>query len=195
MKMDQTVADSGGFFDIRVKGFSLIEILVTISLVGIGIGMAVVSFTATSRRERVTNTADRVRQLLQQAKSNAQHGVKDCLACGAASGVCGQGDVPLQGWRVTFNTLGGPPHSVTLEGWCSAAPYPAAGTVFSSRTEMLPDGVEMTTTGHLVSVLYRARGGGISASNAIPDGNSRTINLTQGPDSSAVMINSAGDIF
>ena len=95
-----------------MKGFTLIEVLMTITLIMLVTGAGLVSFNTTSRRERLNGGMEKVRQAMLQAKANARSGVKDCQACGADPGqnyACGTGDTSLQGWRGTLFQNGPPP--------------------------------------------------------------------------------------
>ena len=180
-------------------GFTLIETLVTISLIGLAISVAAVNFTTTSRNERVTNAAERVRQVIAQAKANALSGVKDCRACGAdvtQGYACGTGDSALQGWLVTFTQKTDPtPDEFTIEGVCSNTAYPGGTqTTFLSKNENLPDGVEMTYSGSLDSILFRVSGGGTYVLPVLGAGWSRQIIFTQGATSRSITVNSTGSV-
>lgn len=183
-----------------MKGFTLIEMLISIALVGFMVVIGTATFNTTSRRERVNGGAQRVRQALLQAKANAQAGVKDCGACGAAGGVCGRGDRPLLGWRVVLTANTPPtPDVYEVEGLCGALPYPAPGWIrFYYRRENLPVNVEMTVSGALNSVLFRPAGGGIyplPPMPAPPPVWSRSINFGYAPEpTKSVTVDSAGGV-
>ena len=187
-----------------MKGFTLIEVLMTITLIMLVTGAGLVSFNTTSRRERLNGGMEKVRQAMLQAKANARSGVKDCQACGADPGqnyACGTGDTSLQGWRVTFFQNAPPtPDAFRVEGLCSNTDYPGgAQTVFYQRDENLPDSVEMAVGGgSMTSILFRPKGGGIYPVPTLPSPPTswnRTINFSYGPEpTKTVRVNSAGEV-
>ncbi|TSC87467.1 MAG: coagulation factor 5/8 type domain-containing protein [Microgenomates group bacterium Gr01-1014_16] len=127
------------------KGFTLIEIL-------IGLGVMLILLTAASsglsnanKRQTLDQVTENVRQAFFQARTNAQAGKKDCTACGA-TGACGTGDAPLDGWRVTIVD----PDTYRVEGVCGA------NTAFSTRNYDLPSGITMV--GSKTSVTFKPVG-------------------------------------
>lgn len=91
------------------RGFTLIEILVAISLLVILGGAGLVGYRQAARRQAVDGAAEKVVGALRQAQANAASGVKDTVACGSRQ---------LTGWRVTFAA-----NSYTIEGVCGAVTF------------------------------------------------------------------------
>lgn len=128
------------------RAFTLVEILVTISLMVFFTTIGAANFQGANQRQAVDQAAERLRQAMFQAKSNAQSGKKDCLACGAVGGVCGQGDKSLSGWQVLVGS-----NDFTVQGVCQ-------GTTFGSRSETLQS--KVSTVASIGSVLFRPLGQG-----------------------------------
>lgn len=172
------------------KGFSLLEILVVIGLMVLLMGAGVASFQASNQRQKLVQAKERVRQILLQARSNAQSGKKDCQACGAPgpSYTCGQlnpgtglaYDAPLFGWRLMFT--GGSPMGYRMDGFCPPAsgfPPDSTSNVFSTKSELLPAGITVTTnaTSAPAYIFFKVGGQGVLTNGA---GNNLTITLSDG---------------
>jgi len=140
------------------KGFTLVELLVALGVVAIVAGVGLTNLRGRNRDERVVESAEKLKQAFLQAKSQAQSGKKDCGACGAVSGVCGSGDVPLLGWRVSL--WGTTPPSYSILGICGAITFYTAGPI------SLSDGVAVGTVGG-TSVLFTPRGLGTDLTGAV----------------------------
>jgi prepilin-type N-terminal cleavage/methylation domain-containing protein len=131
------------------KGFTLVELLVALGVVAIVAGVGLTNLRGRNRDERVVESAEKLKQAFLQAKSQAQSGKKDCRLCGAVSGVCGTGDVPLLGWRVSLWPTTPPSYSIL--GLCDVIPFSTLGPI------NLSDGVAVNTSGGS-SVLFIPQG-------------------------------------
>lgn len=130
------------------RGFTLIELLVTMAVLLIVVSGVAYGFSGANKLQTRDAAAERLRQAMLQARSNAQAGKKDCQVCGAASGICGDGDVPLDGWEVDV-TAG----SFSVYGVCGAR-------TFSNHTESLPQGVTASLTGdNSTNLVFKPLGG------------------------------------
>lgn len=87
------------FFSSYSFGFTLIEIIVTIAIIGIISSIGASSFVSYNQRQTVKRAAEDVASLLLVARSNALSQVKPNIA------PCGPGSVqPLNGYKVKFNS-------------------------------------------------------------------------------------------
>jgi hypothetical protein len=133
------------------------------------------SFREGTRIHTVESATERLRQLFSQAKVNAASGKKDCTTCGA-TGACGTGDLPLQGWSVNVDNTTSPV-SATIQGLCGSNQYPSLPlpTPFLTKTELVPNGLTVTmlkgaTNIGPTPILFRPFGGGV-----VPEVNSATV--------------------
>ncbi len=153
------------------SGFTLIELMVAMMIMVTLLAVGIARFSGYNLRQKNKAAIDRVRQLFQTAKSNAQAGKKNCaeVSCGGQNGICDgiPNEVPtdgrLVGWMVVFNAAR---NGVTLSGRCGAGPtWSLTGeerlgvTVTlnnpASRCENLifaPDGTNSLSGGQICSV-------------------------------------------
>jgi prepilin-type N-terminal cleavage/methylation domain-containing protein len=169
------------------RGYTLLELIVAVSLISVFSLVGVVNFQSGARRQKVETATARLRQVYISAKSNALSGKKNCQACGASAVsnfACGTGDLPLLGWEVRLNSVtsgGSTTWQVVNEGVCgtNVDPYPAPPTPAPTRFTMdnlaaRPEplsGVNVTITGNASIIMFRPGGGGLYpflAPNATP---------------------------
>lgn len=142
------------------KAFSLMEVIITAALFAVIFSGIFINFQRTSHLQTLNNQAERVRQAFTVARTSALNGKKDCSFCGATGGLCGNGDVPLQGWLVVTQS-----NRVTVQGICSATGYPPIAPDLvrtwndGSITIEPVSGVTVTSSTQIV--LFRPVGGGI----------------------------------
>ncbi|OGC99115.1 hypothetical protein A3H89_05070 [Candidatus Amesbacteria bacterium RIFCSPLOWO2_02_FULL_48_11] len=114
------------------RGFTLLELVVVITLIALVSGYVMVNFGRSARVQADKAAGEQLEQALRQAKSNATAGKKeDCnvcpeppetcagrgLMCLGADNLCATRDDPgLLGWGVTLDMNG---RTVVLDGWCS----------------------------------------------------------------------------
>lgn len=137
------------------KAFSLVELLVVLGIVAILAGIGFASTLRSNEQKKITESAETIRQYFMQAKSYAQAGKKDCSACGATGGVCGNGDNPMLGWRVTINTAS--PPEFEMHGECAIVAAPTPTPFFRTGQKKVP--TRVTVTGP-VDVLFKPRNEG-----------------------------------
>ncbi len=123
------------------KGFTLIELMVGIGLVTVITSFGVASFRTSSRRQAVDTAADRLRQVLLQARSNALYGKKECTGG------------PLDGWRVVV--VG---RTVVLENVC-------VGNIISRPLETFA-GTTVSVSPN-ATILFKPIGQGIENGSAL----------------------------
>jgi len=113
------------------KGFSLIELILVISLLGMAMSVALANYRRTSAQQGATLGVGRLEQALRLAKSQARSNKKEnysvCpsppASCAAAGFRClgadnvgsTADDIPLMGWSVTLDTVA---RTFVVEGWC-----------------------------------------------------------------------------
>lgn len=140
-------------------GFTIIELLVSMSIIGIVFGVGVAAYTRFNRQQILFQAAQDLKSNLRLAQDKALAGEKDCSPskCGGSDGICGTGDAnerKLDGWYISFTENGyqiygrcegqtfGPPaidltkRSITID---SPPPKPI-------RFKPLGQGVEEATT-------------------------------------------------
>ena len=84
------------------SGFTLIELLVVFSLIAVLSGIGLVSFVTYSRSQQLNQTANNIKLLINQARSNALSGVKTNQDINGSTVTCGAES--LGGY--TINVLG-----------------------------------------------------------------------------------------
>lgn len=147
------------------KAFTLIEMLVTISIMTILFGMGVAAYRNLARRQSLEQAAAEVSQTLTQAQANALGGKK--INCAAET---------LAGWQVRF--LAG---NYTLEEACQITNYIV-------KTVYYP----VSVTGTLPSpnpILFRV----LSQGTNIPVSTTITLNNSQSLTKS-IIVSSTGEI-
>lgn len=135
----------------RGLGFSLIEILIALALVGVTMGLTLKGYGTYNRRQTVTAAAKRIRQVLNEAKANATAYRIDCSLCGGGDGNCdGVNDLQLVGWEV------GPfaADRFRVRGQCGSGP-----TYFMPRIEIF-NGITFTSAPAGSAVIFKPGGAG-----------------------------------
>lgn len=105
------------------KGFTLVEILITIAIIGLATALAIPNITNFSQSQDVTNSAIDLKNLIRKAQSNAQSGV-----------VCSTNQ-PAYGWDVWL-------FSDRMELRCRTGPDPT--TQFTLISTFQPSAVTYT---------------------------------------------------
>lgn len=177
----------------KKSGVTLIEIIIVMGLMALVTLAVVTNYSGSTRRQTVVGAAEEIRTAFFQARANAASGRKDCGTCGAAGGVCGTGDSPLQGWEVNVSTTTNPV-AYTVRGVCSPLPYPTGvPTPFLTKSESLPTGVTVTVAGGVMPVLFRPVGGGLYP--PLPAAGAMTLTFSDAyGNSSTVSVNGAGEV-
>ena len=101
-------------------GFTLLEILLAMALITFGIGWGMTNFRRATRVQELDSSTKRLLQTFSTARAHALSGNKNCEVCGAAGGVCGNGDKMLTGWQVSVN-INDP--SFVLNGYCETVNF------------------------------------------------------------------------
>lgn len=163
------------------KGFTLVEILVAMSLGLVIMGFGVSNFRDTIRRQTVEQTAEKINQVLQQARSNALAGRKDCSICRCGAGPAPT-NVPLIGWEVAFTSS-----SYTLRGLCGTNPV-LPTPFYTSGVQSVPAGVSMVSNPG-TSVTFKPLGAGTNLAS-----NFSSVVYQPGVIAKAVLVTTGGDI-
>src|SRR3990167_4917878 len=117
-------------------GFTIIELLIVISLLGIATTLVSAAYLSFEKRERVKSAALDLKSYLRLAQNKALSGDKG-IAGSPATEICDTFST-LVGWFVSINT-GSPNYEVV--GSCQTT----SGEVgFSTKTYAYPDGVSLT---------------------------------------------------
>lgn len=87
-------------------GFTTLELLVVLVIMGISLGIAISAYNDFNRRQIVTQAAKKVKNYLRLAQSKALAGEKDCNSsyCDGESGKCTPASKSLEGWFVNFSS-------------------------------------------------------------------------------------------
>lgn len=145
---------------VRQQGFTLIEILVAITILMILLGGALAGFITFRDRRETEEIARQVQQLvvLAQQKASVKETPQDCLT----------NNFPLRGYRVRISS--GTPQTATLTALCAlestvSTPLPSAqpgdGTYVTIETLSIPNRISVTPTNYID---FYTLEGGINAS-------------------------------
>lgn len=149
----------------RQSAFTLIEILVVISITGLLVTMGIVSYNEFNRRQILDQAAKTVLNDLRDAQSKASSGNKGITA------ECAITDT-LVGWKFEILSMVNPAQ-YRIYGVCGAKP------IFGSKTVTLPG--SLTITG--ATIIFKPLSLGIDSDTAITitgySTKTRTINVTK----------------
>ncbi len=122
------------------RAFTLIEILIAVGLMTILMSVMLARFNNYAKNQKAITAAERIRQVIIEAKTNMVARKIDCSVCGGADKMCNNSpdDTPLDYWQVSFSTPD--PASYTILGNCGGV-----GKDFFIRTESFP-GVNLVVT-------------------------------------------------
>lgn len=154
------------------KGFTFVEILLVMSLIGLMAGGVLINYKQTTARQTIDVASQKLRQAYTSARANALSGKKDASICGT---------VPLDGWIVNLNTAAAPV-TYSVYGKCGAATFPNPAPVDS-----LPSGVTVTATD--TQILFRPLNRGTD-STAVT-----TVSLVSAGGSSSFGISASGEML
>ncbi|MBI2616829.1 hypothetical protein HYW55_01690 [Candidatus Gottesmanbacteria bacterium] len=107
-----------------LAGFTLIELIVSISVIFILVGMTFAGFASLNQRQTLLSSGQTVKNMLRDAQSRAINGEVDCSVCN-----CSQGSTILSGWYADFD-------SRTIYGKCGTNVFPTAGQPFGVSVEI-----------------------------------------------------------
>ena len=157
----------------RRQGFTLIELIVTMSIVILMITAGVSLANTNISRNRIAVTAEEVQETLRRARNNAKAGVIDCSVC-----ACNPSAVQtLNGWEVSFAAS-----SYTIRGLCGVSPTP-----FSSQTYSLYSGLNFSPIPS--PIVFQPLGLGTTTSGA------QTVNLSGYGTSVSLSVTDDGQIY
>jgi len=120
-------------------GFSLIELLVVISIITLLFGFGMATYNDFNRRQMVSQSAKAIKNNLRLAQSKAMAGEKDCSAgvCGGNVSGCGNdnplsdAEKSLEGWFVELTGAAGS-QQINVYGRCGGT------TFYSQALSILP---------------------------------------------------------
>ncbi len=110
-------------------GFSLIELLVSISVILILVGISFAGYSRLTIKQNLTSAGLLLKNVIRDAQSRAFNGEIDCSKCGCSPG----SGSTFVGWILDFTPK-------SIYGLCGAS------TTFSNTPFTLPQGIELITT-------------------------------------------------
>ncbi|MEK7061248.1 MAG: prepilin-type N-terminal cleavage/methylation domain-containing protein [Patescibacteria group bacterium] len=151
------------------KGFTLIEVLISLTIIGLLFGFGFANFRDYSRRQQLLSVARNLKGQIRLVQSKASAGEKpDDIKCNGTNTLSSYSFqiVSTTSYRTVANCMGG---NVTI------------------KTENLPDGISMSPTSGIISFKVLGQGTNITA------GGSFVITLTQtGTGSTSLVTVTAG---
>ena len=152
-----------------IKGFTLIEVLISLTIIGLLFGFGFANFRDYSRRQQLLSVARNLKGQIRLVQSKASAGEKpDDIKCNGTNTLSSYSFqiVSTTSYRTVANCMGG---NVTI------------------KTENLPDGISMSPTSGIISFKVLGQGTNITA------GGSFVITLTQtGTGSTSLVTVTAG---
>lgn len=127
------------------NGLTLIELLVTITIIGVLTGFGLASYNSFNKRQVVKGAALNFKNDLRQAQNKALAGEKDCLSGS------------LDGWYVAFTA-----NNYSFYGHCGGT----GGSNFNQTTVNLPDSVSFSPVPSS-PILFKVLGQGVNAGQTI----------------------------
>lgn len=181
-------------FKFMKKGFTLIEIVVAVSLMTAMSGVLMAQYTQYNRSQSVNMATDRIAQVMAEARVNALSGKKDCYVCGGAQYDCNNSndDTLLSGWRVSINPTPGPgnvPPGITngyrIEGICGT-------NSFFVRDQQFPNNVIISASGVAKAVTFLPVNEGTDL--VYPNLLYVDVDSTNGSNSDGFMVSEKGEV-
>src|SRR3989344_8320932 len=122
----------------KLSGFSLIEILIAVSIITLLLGIGIASYLSFNDRQKLKAAGLNLKNTLREAQSKAFTGEKDCSVCNCerSSQPDPTLDYSLVGWRVDF--FG---NNYTVKGTCQDLNDPPTFYTFSQSSVNLPSDV------------------------------------------------------
>lgn len=124
-----------------LPGFTIIELLIVVSLFGLAASLVTASYLTFERNQRVKNGALSLKSNLRLTQNKALSGDKSYF--GDPQLFCGTTSV-LIGWYISVSTAAGSNNSYTLAGSCQPGTIPGNDAAFNLRTISLPKGVTIS---------------------------------------------------
>ena len=124
----------------RIQGFTLIELMITVSIMLVLFGLTLASYTSYSDKQRIRQTSVTLKADLHLARTNAMSGKKPITCTGLQE--------VFEGYKVTFYVTS-----------YSIVPQCRTGNDVIDKTEekvdvFFPSGVTLTMTGHSLPFSY-----------------------------------------
>ncbi|KKS96695.1 MAG: hypothetical protein UV73_C0009G0046 [Candidatus Gottesmanbacteria bacterium GW2011_GWA2_43_14] len=84
---------------VKNEGFTIIEIVVTIGIILVLLGISFSGYATVSRRQKLTTSGQNLKNMLRDVQSRAYNGEVDCSVCDCDV----DSQVFFEGWLVDFN--------------------------------------------------------------------------------------------
>lgn len=113
------------------QAFTLIELLISLSIMGILFGVGIAKYNDFNRRQIVTQAALELKSNLRLIQNKASSGEKDCAkdVCGGTTEGCNNdndsSEKSLDGWYISFPN----DHSYIIYGKCGNTPFPSPSKI------------------------------------------------------------------
>lgn len=106
-------------------GFTLIEIIVSLSIIFMLVGLTFAGFASLNQRQQLITAGNTIKNTLRDAQSRAYNGETDCSVCDCSSG----SGMILNGWYADFS-------SRSIYGKCGPNVFPTQGQPFGISAEI-----------------------------------------------------------
>src|SRR3989338_3249728 len=91
----QTAITQSPIRDMKHRGFTILEILITITIMSLFMGGAFVGFSNFSKKQKLTAAGENLKNILRDVESRVTTGEMDCTVCDCSAG-------GVEGWFVDF---------------------------------------------------------------------------------------------
>ena len=133
-------------------GFTLIEILVSLTVILIIVGITIAGYSRLNQRQNLIGAGQTMKNILRDAQSRAYNGEIDCIICDCS---VGSGE-NLTGWNVDFI-------SKEIYGQCDGNTFPSPRNPFNLSNEIIIE----TFNNPVSTLLFRSYPLGVDESTTI----------------------------
>ncbi len=136
---------------IKIGAFTIIELLVSISILLLIVGLTLVGFSRYEQRQKVVSAGQTIKNTIRDVQSRSYNGELDCNFCDCDV----SSSYSLQGWAIDFS-------SSQIYGICRSQIPPYPTVTFSPNRVSLPD--QITVLAQPTGVFFRYYPPGVSTS-------------------------------
>lgn len=163
----------------RPRGFSFVELMVTVAVLSIVLGIAVPSFNTLVQQHRVTSQTNDLLAVLTATRSEAIKNNRNIALC-AAGGPDATACSTSGNWAHWIMTVGSSTTVLRRGSINTSSGIQISSTLSSNRIVFGADGLARTGTGNSPALIGANNGSLVVCSNKISTNNRRTIAVTAG---------------